>query len=71
MEGSRRLYFAAIISIGFAIFFLFFMPLVVRTTIDSIIGNEPMDAPKFIEMFVRWVGGTTVLRYNLWIASIF
>lgn len=71
MKGKRLLYFAAIISIGLATFFSFFAPLVVRTIIDSIIGNQKMDAPKYIEMFVSWVGGTTVLRHNLWMASIF
>ncbi len=71
MEGQRLLYFAAIASIGLATFFSFFAPLVVRTMIDSIIGNQKMDAPNFIEMAVNWVGGTTVLRHNLWMASIF
>jgi len=42
MQGNRMLYLSAILAIGFATAFSLIGPLVLRTTIDSIIGDEPM-----------------------------
>ncbi len=70
MVGNRVLYLGAVVAIGIATLLSFATPMIIRTTIDSIIGEKPMDAPLFITTFVKWVGGTTVIRHNLWIASI-
>lgn len=69
-KGSRLLYIVAIISIGIASFIAMVEPMVVRITIDSIIGNKPLDAPLAIEKLVQTIGGREILGRNLWICSL-
>lgn len=70
MKGNRLLYLGAIISIGLAIVFRLISPLIIRLTIDSIIGDEPMNAPLYIINIINKLGGTEVLSRNLWICGI-
>lgn len=70
MKGNRLLYFGAIISIGFATMFSFFSPLVIRLTVDSIIGGKKLEAPTFVLKMIEAVGGTSVLAQNLWICGL-
>lgn len=44
--------------------------MVTSITIDSIIGNKPVSAPKIIVNFVAYLGGKSVLSRNLWICSL-
>lgn len=52
MEGKRLLYIGAIISIAIATLFQIINPLVVRITIDSIIGDEPFELPSWLISFI-------------------
>jgi ATP-binding cassette subfamily B protein len=77
MQGNRMLYLGAILSIGFATAFALIGPLVLRTTIDSIIGEKPMifqqgQAPVFdwLHNMIQAVGGKSALAQNLWICSL-
>ena len=69
-KGSRLLYAIAIISIGIASFIAMIEPMIVRITIDSIIGNNPLKVPKLIESLVYALGGRETLGRNLWICSL-
>ncbi|GCD11527.1 ABC transporter ATP-binding protein [Clostridium tagluense] len=69
-KGNRLLYFAAILSIAAATFIAMLEPMIIKVTIDSVIGNKPLDVPKAIEKLVMMVGGTRVLFRNLWICSL-
>jgi ATP-binding cassette subfamily B protein len=69
-KGNRLLYIAAILSIAAATFVAMVEPMVMKVTIDSVIGNKPLDVPVPIEKLVQLVGGTTVLFRNLWICSL-
>lgn len=69
-KGNRLLYMAAILSIAAATFVAMLEPMVMKVTIDSVIGNKPLDVPAPIEKLVQLVGGTTVLFRNLWICSL-
>jgi len=78
MDGNRLTYLGAILSVGLAALFAITGPLVIRITIDSIIGDQPLTAPfpllSFIEGYevkqfrqTLWVPGvllitTTILR---------
>ena len=78
MDGNKLTYLGAILSVGLAALFTMLGPLVIRVTIDSIIGGQPVTAPfpilKFIEGYdfqqfrsTLWVPGLmlvsiTVLR---------
>lgn len=70
MKGNRLLYLASIISIGIATLFSFALPLVIRYTIDSVIGGIAMAAPPWLMDAVEYLGGQDVLRQNIWICSI-
>lgn len=70
MEGNRALYIKAIAAIGGATLFAYASPLVVRLTIDSVIGDTPLEAPDWIVSVIGFFGGITVLERNLWIAAL-
>ena len=69
-KGNRLLYITAILSIAAATFVAMMEPMVMKLTIDSIIGNKPMDIPAPMEKLVMLVGGKEVLFRNLWICSL-
>jgi len=74
MKGNRSLYVFSIMAVGAAIFLRFAWPLVLRVTIDSIIGAKPIETsgwlqPLFTEIF-NFMGGKTVLEKSLWMCSI-
>lgn len=64
------LYVFAIAAVALATLFSYIVPLVIRLTIDSIIGDQPIDAPRFVIQFIDTLGGKSTLVQNLWIASI-
>lgn len=69
-KGNRILYIMAIISTAIAAFVATIRPIIVGLTIDSIIGDKPMDAPKIIIDAVEMVGGKSVVAKNLWMCAI-
>ena len=74
MKGNRTLYVLSILSIGFATFVNFIWPLILRITIDSIIGGKEMISSGWlqpiIEGLLSFFGSTSVLAKNLWICSL-
>lgn len=70
MKGNRLLYLGAIISMGFAIVFTLTGPLVIKLTIDSIIGNKQFEAPTLIINLIQKIGGRNILVNRLWICSL-
>lgn len=69
MKGNRLLYIGSVIAIGLATCFEMIVPLVLRVTIDSIIGDQPMELPNWILSFINANGGQSVLIRNLWICG--
>jgi len=70
MKGNKLLYLGAILSVGVATMFTVAVPLVIKVTVDSIIGNEPFNVPDWLLTIIEALGGKTVLSKNLWICSI-
>lgn len=70
MEGNRIKYIGAVISICLATFFSLLTPLVIRVTIDSIIGNEPLVLPNWVMSIINYFGGTNELAQKLWVCTI-
>lgn len=70
IRGNRLLYLMAILSIGVATFLAMLEPMVTSITIDSIIENKAVAAPKAIVNFVAYLGGKSILSKNLWICSL-
>lgn len=69
-KGNRLLYATAIFSIAMATFLAMMEPMVVKITIDSIIGKKPLDVPVAIEKIVQLLGGTNLLKRNIWICAL-
>jgi ATP-binding cassette subfamily B protein len=53
-----------------AVAFSFLSPQIVRYTIDSVIGNIPLQAPVFVIELVERMGGIEVLKRNIWICAL-
>ena len=70
MAGQRLRYLSAIGAIAAATLFTYASPLVIRTTIDSIIGDKPLAAPPFLIGMINWLGGVSHIRQHLWLAAI-
>lgn len=70
MKGNRLLYLGAIFSIGLATMFSFFSPLIIRLTVDSIIGGKSIIAPAVVINMIEKAGGTGMLAQNLWICGM-
>ena len=70
MQGNRAVYIGAILTTILALTFGLIGPLVLRITIDSIIGDKPM-AQTFgwIHPLIQALGGKSVLVQNLWVCS--
>ncbi|MBW9151707.1 ABC transporter ATP-binding protein [Clostridium estertheticum] len=69
-KGNRMLYIVAIVSIAAATFIAMLEPLIIKITIDSVIGNKPMDVIKPLQDIIRAVGGKEVLITNLWVCAL-
>ena len=70
MTGLRSIYLLAIISIALATFFQFMAPLVIRITIDSVLGGKPIDFPFGLSDWVENFVSIPLLLRNLWLASL-
>ena len=45
-------------------------PQIIRYTIDSVIGRDPLDAPVFVSRLVQSLGGLDILREKIWICAL-
>jgi len=70
MKGNKLLYLSSILSIGIATFASIINPLVLKISIDSVIGDKPIEAPNTIVNMIDSIGGVAVLKTNLWILAL-
>lgn len=70
MKGNRLLYVGAVVAIGLATCFEMIVPLVLRVTIDSFIGDAPIELPNWILNYINNFGGKSVFIQNLWICGV-
>ncbi|WP_035571178.1 ABC transporter ATP-binding protein [Halonatronum saccharophilum] len=70
MKGSRLLYLGAILSVAVAAFLSIINPLVLRFSIDNIIGGEPFEGPRVIVSILDFSGGKEALASNLWVMGL-
>lgn len=70
MKGRWWLFLAAFAFMVVSALASYASPLVIRMTIDSIIGNEPMQAPGWLLGIIENLGGREMLGRNLWICSL-
>ncbi|MDR1565791.1 MAG: ABC transporter ATP-binding protein/permease [Treponema sp.] len=70
VEDRRFSFFICCAATFGTVAFSFLSPQIIRYTIDSVIGDAPLDAPAFVARFVDALGGTAALRQNLWICAL-
>jgi len=74
MKSNRALYIIAIAAIGVATFLSFLWPMVLRVTVDSIIGDKALEAQGWLKPVFsgayNFFGGHSGLVGKLWICSI-
>jgi ATP-binding cassette subfamily B protein len=74
MKGNRALYIIAITAIGMATFLSFLWPMVLRITVDSIIGDNALEAHGWLKSVFSGAynlfGGRSGLVSKLWICSV-
>jgi len=74
MKGNRALYIIAIVAIGMATFLSFLWPMVLRITVDSIIGEKALEAQGWLKPVFSGAydlfGGRSGLVGKLWICSV-
>ena len=70
MKGSRLLYLGSILCVWISTFLSMVSPLIVRFTVDSVIGNEPADLPAWTAGLLRSMGGMDYLKRNIWICGL-
>jgi len=73
MRGNRNLYIFSVLAVGFATFIRFIWPVILRMTVDSIIGDKPLQDSGWLTPLTNFMfnvlGGRPVLLQALWICS--
>ncbi len=69
-DGLKKFLFISAIATVLRVFINFITPQVIRVTVDSVIGNEPMNFIPPIMNVVDAVGGRQGLRENIWISAV-
>jgi len=70
MRGSGMTYAISIVAVLFMTVFGAVTPLVIKTTVDSIIGDEPLNLPSWTKNIMEQIGGLAFIRQNLWTVLI-
>ena len=70
LKGSKRYFIISIIATLLVNIFDMLTPQLIRTAVDSIIGNEPLDIPMFAADIVEHFGGINFLKSHLWVIGI-
>lgn len=71
MKGNKLLYTGAVICVALATLFSLVIPLIIRFTIDSIIGDEPLRLPEWFLNLLEQVGLSDRLLNSLWLIGLF
>ncbi len=70
LKGCMRFFVYTILCSILVTVFEMLIPQVIRQTVDAVIGDAEMHAPKFITNWFTAAGGAAYFRVNLWIIAI-
>ena len=68
LKGSTPIFIVSIVASALVTVFSLLVPEIINVTVDSILGNEPVDG-SYLKI-VTAMGGTAYLRENLWIIAL-
>lgn len=69
-DGLKKFLLISAIATILRVFINFITPQVIRVTVDSVIGNEPMNFIAPIMNIVNAIGGRQGLRENIWLSAV-
>lgn len=69
-KGSRLFFLAALVSSMLATMLNAITPQIIRTTVDSVIGDKPFTLPAPVLGLLQLAGGREGLRQNLWVVAV-
>lgn len=70
LHGKWPYYLGAVFAQSMNVLIGFITPLVFSFTLDNILGNEPINAPYWVENLITSLGGKSYLAQNLWLCSL-
>jgi len=70
MKGNLLRYFTAILFSGVAVLVSVVNPMIISFTVDSVIGNEPIDLPHWLMDLVTAYGGKEGLASRIWLLGL-
>lgn len=70
LKGSKYYFIISIIATLLVNALDMLTPQLIRTTVDSVIGNEPLDVPVFVKDLADRIGGVSYLKEHLWVIGI-
>ncbi len=70
LQGSGKTYMISIAAVLFMTVFGAITPLVIKITVDSVIGDEPLNLPFWINGLMDSLGGLEYVRSHLWVLLV-
>ncbi len=70
MYGNKAFFVIAILSTSLTAVFRLGQPKIITATIDSVLGNEPLEAGSLIGWFVEKLGGLDYIKERIWICAV-
>ncbi len=70
LRGNTHFFIISILTSMFVAGLEMISPQLIRTTVDSIIGNEPLELPAFVIRRIESIGGISFLRSHIWIIGV-
>ena len=70
LKGSKYYFIISIIATLLVNALDMLTPQLIRTTVDSVIGNVPLDVSVFVEDLTDHIGGVSYLKEHLWVIGI-
>ena len=67
LKGSKHFFVISILSAMTVTALDMLSPQLIRTTVDSIIGNEELKLPGFVIGWIERIGGVEFLRSHIWV----
>lgn len=65
LKGSKRYYLLAMLGSMMVSLMEMITPQIIRLTVDSVLGSEPLNVPAYLRAVVQQVGGVDMLRSHL------
>ena len=70
LRGSKRYFIISILASMCVTGLDMLSPQLIRTTVDSVLGDDALDLPEFLMNMIDSIGGVSYLRTHIWIIAI-